>query len=219
MKRETRIGLGVGLLLILGFGLILSEVTNSDSPPPSSSDNRNSEYVATSRHVRPAGRPQMRIGEAVMPPPSYRRQARRQATQPAQPAQAQPAQDQRQQQRDRRVEAANVMLAATEPTRPARLVQTGPYAAGQGPPAPQFTEMDAPQLQAYVRHTAGAPTTQTYVVQAGDTLTDIARRFMGDGSWATVQKLYEMNGATLSDPDQLDIGMHLVVPAGRGRNN
>ena len=216
MKRETRIGLGVGLLLILGFGLILSEMTNSDSPPPSSSDNRDSEYVATSRHVRPTGHPQMRIGEAVTPPPSYRRQARQQATQPAQ---AQPAQDQRQQQRDRRAEAANVMLAATEPTRPARLVRTEPPAAGQGPPAPQFTENDAPQLQAYVRHTAGAPTTQTYVVQAGDTLTDIARRFMGDGSWATVQKLYEMNRATLSDPDQLDIGMHLVVPAGRGRNN
>jgi len=214
MKRETRIGLGVGLLLILGVGLILSEMTNSDSPPPSSSDNRDSEYVATSRHVRPAARPQMRIGEAVAPPPSYRREVRRQATQPAQ---AQPAQDQ--QQRDRRVEAANVMLAATEPTRPARLVRTEPPAAGQGPPAPQFTEMDAPQLQAYVRHTAGAPTTQTYVVQAGDTLTDIARRLMGDGSWATVQKLYGMNRATLSDPDQLDVGMHLVVPAGRGRNN
>ena len=209
MKRETRIGLGVGLLLILGFGLILSEITNSDSPPQSNSDNSDSEYVATSRHVRAGGRPQMRIGEAVTPP-SYGRQVRRQATQPAQA---------QQQQRDRRAEAANVMLAATEPTRPARPVQSGPYVSGQGPPAPQFTDMDAPQLQAYVRHTAGAPATQTYVVQAGDTLTDIARRFMGDGSWATVQKLYEMNRGTLSDPDQLDVGMHLVVPAGRGRNN
>jgi len=214
MKRETRIGLGVGLLLILGFGLILSEITNSDSPPQSNSDNSDSEYVARSQHVRPAGRPQMRIGEAVTPPPSYRREVRQQATQPAQ---AQPAQAQ--QQRDRRAEAANVMLAATEPTRPARLVQTDPPAAGQDPPGPQFTEMNAPQLQAYVRHTAGAPATQTYVVQSGDTLTDIARRFMGDGSWATVQKLYEMNRGTLSDPDQLDVGMRLVVPVGRGRNN
>jgi len=215
MKRETRIGLGVGLLLILGVGLVLSEITNSDSPPQSNSENSDSGYVATSRHVRPIGLPQMRIGEAVTPPPSYGRQVHRQATQPAQ---AQLAQAQ-QQRRDRRAEAANVMLAATEPTRPALLVQTDPPAAGRNPPGPQFTEMDAPQLQAYVRHAAGPPATQTYVVESGDTLTDIARRFTGDGSWATVQKLYEMNRGTLSDPDQLDVGMRLVVPARRGRDN
>ena len=212
MKRETRIGLGVGLLFILGFGLILSEMTNSDSPPPAagSPGTTNTEYVATSRHVRPTQPAQMRIGQAVTPPPTYNRQARQQATQVAQAPPAEPPQ------RDRRAEAANVALAATAPARPERQVRND-HAAEHGPPRPQFTEMDAGELQAYVTHAASAPATapatQRYVVQSGDTLTEIARRFMGDGSWPTVQKLYEMNRNILGDPDQLSVGMELTVPA------
>ncbi len=200
MRRETRIGLGVGLLFILGFGLILSEMTNKSNSPPAenNSGDNDAELTATSRHVRSADRSQMRIGNAVEPPPSHRRSAP---------------------QRDRRVEAANVMLAATAERDERSSAQADSTGRGQGVRRSSFHEMDAQQLAAHLQRTATAPTTQVYVVRSGDTLTGIARRFMGDGSWATVEKLYQMNRSTLSDPDRLAVGMRLIVPTRPGRNN
>jgi len=206
MKRETRIGLGLGLLFILAFGLILSEVTNSNSPPQEQAiGDDDTEYLATSR----ADQSGMLIGEAVTRPPPANSTVRRAASAVAERP-PEPPQREAQPQRDREIEAANVMLAAT-----VRQEQ------GDGPPRPisGYREMDAQELEAYVRGSAAQAATQTYVVKTGDTLTGIARRFMGDGSWASVEKLFEMNRHVLTDPDRLDIGMQLTVPARPGRNN
>ena len=53
---------------------------------------------------------------------------------------------------------------------------------------------------------------QNYTVQAGDTLFLIAQKFYGDGNlW---QLIYETNRAALGpDPNQLQVGMVLVIPA------
>jgi 3D (Asp-Asp-Asp) domain-containing protein len=53
---------------------------------------------------------------------------------------------------------------------------------------------------------------QNYTVQAGDTLFLIAQKFYGDGNlW---QLIYETNRAAIGpDPNQLQVGMVLVIPA------
>lgn len=53
--------------------------------------------------------------------------------------------------------------------------------------------------------------TATYTVKAGDTLASIARRKLG--SAGKVQDLIDLNRSTLSDPDDLKIGMVLKIPS------
>ena len=54
---------------------------------------------------------------------------------------------------------------------------------------------------------------QTYTVQAGDFLSAIAQKFYGDGSEASWQKIYEANKGVIGpDPNQLQVGMVLVIP-------
>lgn len=52
-----------------------------------------------------------------------------------------------------------------------------------------------------------APSETTYIVQKGDTLSKIAKRF-----GTTVAKLQEANGAILADPDRIQIGWVLTIP-------
>ncbi|HZT08537.1 MAG TPA: LysM peptidoglycan-binding domain-containing protein [Chloroflexota bacterium] len=55
------------------------------------------------------------------------------------------------------------------------------------------------------------PTTETYTVRAGDTLTSIAARIYGDASqW---REIYEANRDRLSGPESLSTGMTLRIPA------
>jgi nucleoid-associated protein YgaU len=50
----------------------------------------------------------------------------------------------------------------------------------------------------------------TYVVGQGDTLTDIARNILGDGSrW---REIYELNQDKLESPDVIPIGIELRLP-------
>ncbi|WP_019503839.1 LysM peptidoglycan-binding domain-containing protein [Pleurocapsa sp. PCC 7319] len=54
---------------------------------------------------------------------------------------------------------------------------------------------------------------QTYTVQSGDTLEKIALKFYGDGSEKSWRKIYDANRVALgSDPNQLKVGMVLVIP-------
>jgi hypothetical protein len=54
---------------------------------------------------------------------------------------------------------------------------------------------------------------QTYTVQPGDTLEKIALKFYGDGSEKSWRKIYDVNRVAIgSDPNQLKVGMVLVIP-------
>lgn len=56
------------------------------------------------------------------------------------------------------------------------------------------------------------PATQTYTVRSGDSLTQIAQRFLGAKSkW---KKLHEMNRDVIDDPDDLKVGTVLKVANG-----
>jgi nucleoid-associated protein YgaU len=57
---------------------------------------------------------------------------------------------------------------------------------------------------------ANNPYTQTYVVQAGDTLSKIAQRFYGDATLYT--KIFEANRDVLKDPNRISPGQKLRIP-------
>jgi nucleoid-associated protein YgaU len=55
----------------------------------------------------------------------------------------------------------------------------------------------------------------TYTVQAGDTLSKIAREFYGDAK--QYMKIFEANRDQLKDPDQIRAGQKLNIPAAGNR--
>ena len=54
------------------------------------------------------------------------------------------------------------------------------------------------------------PPSRTYTVQSGDTLSAIAREYLGNA--ASYMKIFEMNKDQLTDPDQIRPGQVLRLP-------
>jgi nucleoid-associated protein YgaU len=59
---------------------------------------------------------------------------------------------------------------------------------------------------------ASAPK-RTYKVQPGDSLSKIAKEFYGNAN--DYLRIFEANKDTLNDPNKIQIGQELVIPAGR----
>jgi LysM repeat protein len=57
---------------------------------------------------------------------------------------------------------------------------------------------------------AAPPPPQTYTVQKGDTLSEIAQKFYGKAS--DYKRIFEANRDQLSDPDKIRVGQVLKVP-------
>jgi nucleoid-associated protein YgaU len=66
------------------------------------------------------------------------------------------------------------------------------------------------QQQQY-EQAADAQAVQTYSVQSGDTLWKIAKNHYGDG--AQYMQIFYANRDKLNDPDKIQIGQDLVIPA------
>jgi nucleoid-associated protein YgaU len=73
-----------------------------------------------------------------------------------------------------------------------------------GGPAPQSAPAPAPA------GTPGAGAGRTYTVQAGDTLSKIARDHLGNAN--AYMKIFEANKDQLSDPDKIKPGQVLRIP-------
>lgn len=58
---------------------------------------------------------------------------------------------------------------------------------------------------------ASAAVAQTYSVKSGDTLSKIAKQFYGDAG--QYMKIFEANKDKLKDPDQIQVGQELKIPA------
>jgi LysM repeat protein len=58
---------------------------------------------------------------------------------------------------------------------------------------------------------AAAAETRTYSVQSGDTLSKIAKQFYGDAG--QYMKIFEANKDKLKDPNQIQVGQNLTIPA------
>jgi nucleoid-associated protein YgaU len=67
----------------------------------------------------------------------------------------------------------------------------------------------APQKPAASAGAGTAPTT-TYTVQAGDTLSAIAKKFLGNAS--DYMEIFNLNRDQLSDPDKIKPGQVLKIP-------
>ena len=59
-------------------------------------------------------------------------------------------------------------------------------------------------------NTPSTTTARNYTVQAGDSLSKIAKQFYGDAN--KYMKIFEANQDKLSDPDKIKPGMDLVIP-------
>lgn len=57
---------------------------------------------------------------------------------------------------------------------------------------------------------AESPAVKTYTVQAGDTLSKIAKQFYGNAN--AYMKIFEANKDQLSDPNKIQIGQVLKIP-------
>lgn len=71
-------------------------------------------------------------------------------------------------------------------------------------------ERTAPQPQTTRAPAAAKPRTTEYIVQPGDSLWKIAEKTLGDGR--RFQTLVEMNQDRLKSPDDVVVGMKLIVP-------
>jgi len=60
-------------------------------------------------------------------------------------------------------------------------------------------------------NTPSTTAARSYTVQAGDSLSKIAKQFYGDAN--KYMKIFEANKDKLSDPDKIKPGMDLVIPS------
>lgn len=95
-------------------------------------------------------------------------------------------------------------MEATPPSEPAPDRQPPPAeTAVDAPSAPEPADSESDEPLAPVGG-------RVYTVQKGDTLYKLARRFYNDQ--ARWRDIWEANQTRLRDPDQLQIGMKLIIP-------
>jgi nucleoid-associated protein YgaU len=96
------------------------------------------------------------------------------------------------------VQGGSSSTAPAQPTSPAQSAAPG------SPPAPTSSASGT---------AAAEPTVRTYTVAKGDTLSAIAQREYGDANkWRVI---FEANRGTIGDPDRIQPGQVLTIPAAR----
>jgi nucleoid-associated protein YgaU len=73
------------------------------------------------------------------------------------------------------------------------------------------TSLAPPAAQAAAASASAASTGRTYKVQAGDTLSKIAKDFYGDAN--KYQRIFEANRDKLESPDKIRAGQELIIPS------
>lgn len=218
MTRETRIGLVVGLLFIVMFALVLSELTDAGAPAPTTGagsamhTDEESPVIEvidgfTSRPVPPADDAAPDVAADDSPPSPT-------------PLAKGPEDD-----------SVYPSLSAVEgPGRPgpadAVPVEPGPAPGAERretvPPGPPPREdarprmIDPPRAAETPRRVLPArdsqPRAKTYRVQPGDTLTEIARKTLSDASPSAIRRILDANRGRIDDPDFIPVGLELVIP-------
>ena len=80
------------------------------------------------------------------------------------------------------------------------------YASGLQP----YVDPSAPTAAELAAEAAAAPEEQYYVIEKGDTLWAIAKKFLGDGNqWP---ELFEANKEVIIDPDKIFPGQKIRIP-------
>ncbi len=69
----------------------------------------------------------------------------------------------------------------------------------------------APPMAQAAAAPASAPSSRTYKVQAGDTLSKIAKQFYGNAN--EYNRIFSANRDKLDNPDKIQVGQELVIPS------
>lgn len=69
----------------------------------------------------------------------------------------------------------------------------------------------APPKAAAAAATASATSSRTYKVQAGDTLSKIAKQFYGNAN--DYNRIFDANRDKLDNPDKIQVGQELIIPS------
>lgn len=78
------------------------------------------------------------------------------------------------------------------------------------PETPTNKQPESPQPESPINNQPISQPQKTYIVQAGDTLSGIAKFFYGEGKeW---DRIYQANKQTLKDPHTLSVGQELLIP-------
>ena len=77
---------------------------------------------------------------------------------------------------------------------------------------PKFSDLSADiSVDSSLPAPATAATGQTYTVKSGDTLSKIAKQFYGDAN--QYMRIFEANKDQLDDPNKVQVGQELKIPA------
>lgn len=197
MEQDTRIGLALGILLIGVVGALFFrneravEQTVPEVTDPDALDARIAE-----RPIGPYLSPRAK-GEPQQPPSTTR--------QPAGKAWEVPGFL-----RNERTDAPPVISGPPEPIRRSDQIEPEPPTSDQEVTTVQVPP--SPEIESPVT-TPPEPEITEYTVQSGDTLSDIARKFLG--SSARYMEIFELNKDRLKSPNDVRAGHALRVPRAR----
>jgi nucleoid-associated protein YgaU len=93
----------------------------------------------------------------------------------------------------------------------AQITVRAPQAAAQPQSAPQTPPPPIHAATATGEQAIPAGATQSYTVQKGDTLSKIARQFYGNAN--DYMRIFDANRDQLKDPDKIQVGQVLKIPA------
>lgn len=241
MTRDSRIGLLVGLMFILAFGLILTEMINPTPPGTDpSTANGESENLGSYRHASSARRDEAPVVDRPEPErlAAYTEQrGNSRETSVRETDGSRPLAMYTVQRGDTLRAIASrfygenmgdyyvrIVEANRDRMRDGSTIYVGqvlviPALSDRRVQADQgrhYREMTLEEARDHFR-TDSTETQQPqgqrrYTVRPGDTLTSIARRMMHDDSPSAVRRLYEANRGWIADPDSIPTGVALVIP-------
>ena len=211
MTNERPIGLIVGLLLIIGFGLILSMLMGAEDkrPPASAATEENPDAYASAHAIDDSARftpvldgADLSTAVAGVGAPGGNSMVESRMGGPNVDERGGVISELRP---GTSVLAATGMPDGGVPVRPADAGHTTIYI---GPDGISRTPPSASRLDGAPEAARG----QTYVVQAGDTLTRIARKIYGAGKDRQYKRIFEANRGAMRSESDLSIGQELIIP-------
>jgi len=211
MTNERPIGLIVGLLLIIGFGLILSMLMGAEDkrPPASAATEENPGAYASAHAIDDSARftpvldgADLSTAVAGVGAPGGNSMVESRMGGPNVDERGGVISELRP---GTSVLAATGMPDGGVPVRPADAGHTTIYI---GPDGISRTPPSASRLDGAPEAARG----QTYVVQAGDTLTRIARKIYGAGKDREYKRIFEANRGAMRSESDLSIGQELIIP-------
>ena len=199
MTRETRIGLLVGLVFIVLFGVVLSELGTSEEPLTAQRPAGDGFYLEAPVLPQPAPEP-----ERTTPLAARSSDRSTQPPQPQRPPQRPRQADRSAEPRERARGGGRTVVRRTEDGRTVEMTpeQVAEFARRNGMTLADARPTPPPP----------APRQRKHMTRRGDSLTAIVRKYYRTASRVAVMKVFNANRSVLRNPDSVPIGVELVIP-------